>query len=106
MTGVYALFREGAIPFLPRQGEGRAEGVTEGEDGDARYGERTAVLPLHHSANAERSPSPWRGRTCWDQPLAADVRMLPLMPLGKKPPAVTAALLRKTMLSTWPVERL
>ena len=24
--------------------------------------ERTAVRPLHHSADAERSPSPWRGR--------------------------------------------
>ena len=105
MTGVYAFFWEGAIPFLPRQGEGDRSAFAYWWGG--RSAARTIVnVPPSSPSVSFAATSPWRGRTCWGQPLAADVRMLPLMPLGKKPPAVTAALLRKTMLSTWPVERL
>ena len=49
------------MKVLPRQGEVAAK-LTEGEDGGTLTIVRAADLPLHHSADAERSPSPWRGR--------------------------------------------
>ena len=40
----------------PSGGGGTAHAVTEGEDGGTLTRVRAAVLPLHHSAEAERSP--------------------------------------------------
>ncbi len=46
----------------PDRGRWRREAVTEGEASDEPIAEGVAYLPLHYSANAERSPSPSRGR--------------------------------------------
>lgn len=48
--------------------------------------------PVGQGLAADRGDHPLRDRM--RQPLAALVRTLPFRPLGKKPPPVTAALLR------------